>query len=180
MVHCISTHSSSSVDIQSKHLCNYWLRFPPSLLWPLHHFLTLFLHLAADSYLLPVSAPSSHLSSIPRLLSCWITPIKYDSFAVLSRSFAWNCWRAAECSSPPALLHLSFHPNQNNIWNCRQQSKAHPGSITTQGKSLNHGPPWASLMKPTVLEFNPGLRSVKQKCDTGKAQEAMKPDRHLL
>lgn len=63
MVYCISTHSSSSVDIQSKHLCNYWLRFPPSLLWLLHHVLSLFLHLAADSYPFSIPAP---LTSIIR------------------------------------------------------------------------------------------------------------------
>lgn len=47
-------------------------------------------------------------------------------------------------------------------------------------KASTTAPLELSLMKPTVMEFNPGLRSVKQKCDTGKTQEAMKPDRHLF
>lgn len=30
MIHYISTYSSSPIDTQTKHLCNYWLGFPPS------------------------------------------------------------------------------------------------------------------------------------------------------
>lgn len=179
MVYCISTHSSSSVDIQSKHLCNYWLRFPPSLLWPLHHFLSLFLHLAADSY--PFSIPAPLTSIIRPALAFLLNHANKTEFFSSSQGPL-----RGTADVPPSVVFLlpfftylfvltriSHGTADSGVKHMQAASPLGAEAATTSPRvNFNVAPGAGTSSRTEVGET--------KKRDTGKTQKADKPDRHLL
>lgn len=162
---------------------------------PLHHFLTAFLHLAADSHLLPISSSPSYPSSIQR-------------FCFLAESCPYNLYSTFLCGPlkvphaevltclqfffPPALLYLSGHPDPNNNVELPKEylrSESSAGVKHIQAESPPRAQP-ATATPDRVPELNvahgpefiPGPSSVNQKMwHVWKTQKPMKPEPgHLL